>query len=126
MPGLPSIALAILSPPILLLTKMKRWYHQRESTRPKTVSKNRSDKEDLDFLIFWLAENDQKIDFDLYKGKEKPELLNFVRTFHDKFSNEKVLMEALRDVLDEEDWEAIQLRPETSTPKAESALAGAL
>ncbi|KAJ2921368.1 hypothetical protein H1R20_g15729, partial [Candolleomyces eurysporus] len=118
MPNLLYVALAILHPPILLLTKMKRWYFNYESTRPKTISKTSSDKGDLDFLIFWLFENDMKINFDLYKGKEKPELLKFVRAYRDNIRDHMELMEALQGVLHEEDWDAIQVTPETSTSEA--------
>lgn len=111
------VSFAILSPPILLLTKMKRWWTTHESTRPKTITKNRSDKNDLDFLIFWLSSNKMKIDFDLYKGKEKPELLKTVRAYRDKFRDNVELMKALQEVLHEEDWDAIQVAPETSTSR---------
>lgn len=116
--GIP-IALKILSPPILLLTKMKRWYHNRESTYPKFLSKNKSDKSDIDFLIGWLFENDMKINFDLYQGKEKPELLKFVRAYHDKFREDLELMEILQEILHQEDWDELQAIEETSTSESE-------
>jgi hypothetical protein len=86
---------------------MKRWFHNHESTRPKTLSKNLSDKNDLDFLIFWLSDNDKKIDFKHYQGKAKPELLTFVRAYRNKFKDNAGLMEVLQSILDEEDWNAL-------------------
>ena len=94
---------------------MKRWCTTHDSTRPKTVSKNRSDKNDLDFLLFWLSANDMKIDFDLYKGKTKQDLLKIVKAYRDKFLGNVALMGALQEVLYEEDWAAIQVTPEAST-----------
>ncbi|KAF8549498.1 hypothetical protein OG21DRAFT_1447782 [Imleria badia] len=99
----------ILDPPVLLLTKMKRWFYNYESTRPKTLSKNLSDKNDLDFLIFWLSDNDKKIDFGQYKGKGKPELLTFVRAYRNKYKDNAELMEALQSILCEEDWNALDV-----------------
>jgi hypothetical protein len=94
---------------------MKRWYTTHDSTRPKTVSKNKSDKEDLDFVLFWLSANDMKIDFNLYKGKTKADLLKLVKAYRDKSCDNMALMEALQEVLHEEDWAAIQVTPEAST-----------
>ncbi|KAF9443049.1 hypothetical protein P691DRAFT_713773 [Macrolepiota fuliginosa MF-IS2] len=118
--GLPSIAgpvykveyesgmsIEILHPGILILTKMKRWYHNLESTRPKTVRKNDSDRRDLDFIVFWLADNQMTIEFELYEGKTKDELLKFVRTYREKAGEDEPLTEALKTVVKPVDWDLL-------------------
>jgi hypothetical protein len=84
------IVLVILSLSILFFTKIKRWYHNHESICPKIVSKNRSDKEGSWFLYFLACWKWPKNQFDLYKEKEKPKLLNFV----------KILIKVLQNILD--------------------------
>ncbi|KAF8964813.1 hypothetical protein BDZ97DRAFT_865663 [Flammula alnicola] len=99
--------IALLHPSILILTKMKRWYHNHESTRPKTVLKNKSDQSDIDFLLYWLAENDMKIDFEKYQGKTRDELLCYVRQYHDKFHDNTDLVKVLDSVVRPDDWELL-------------------
>ena len=96
----------ILHPSILILTKMKRWYHNLESTRPATVRKNISDRRDLDFLVLWLANNGMTIEFELYEGKPKEELLKFVRKYREKVG-ENELMETLKIAMKPLDWDLL-------------------
>lgn len=98
-----------------MLTKMKRWYHNRESTRPKTVAKSHSDKRDLDYLVAWLAEKDMTIEFEKYEGKEKEELLKYVRCYLRMFSKDEILMADLVMAVKPDDWRLLQSITETST-----------
>lgn len=56
-------SIPILRPGILVLTKIKRCVQYIGSTRPKSVSKFRQDTYDIEFLLHWLARNNQMIDF---------------------------------------------------------------
>lgn len=56
-----------------------------------------------------------KINFDFYRGKEKPELLMLVRAYRHKLGDDAELLEALKGALQEDDWDAIQAPPEPST-----------
>jgi len=67
------LQITILHPGVLLLTKLKRWYHNRDSTYPKTVEKRKSDKRDLNYMVTWLAGNNMTIEFEKYRGKSKTE-----------------------------------------------------
>ncbi|KAJ7222314.1 hypothetical protein GGX14DRAFT_352512, partial [Mycena pura] len=95
--GLPSVAgplyavLNVLHPRVLILTKMKRWSQNCNSTHPRTMMKNASDARDLRWLVLWLATNDMTIDFEGYAGKTKEELLQFVRLYRAKFEDDKAL-----------------------------------
>lgn len=97
-------ALPFLHPSILILTKLKRWCQIRASTRPKTITKARSDRSDIDFLISWMAERGTTIDFWPwgYEGKTKGALL-------DMFSLEDntELVDALRSLLNGDDWNSL-------------------
>ncbi|CAA7269885.1 unnamed protein product [Cyclocybe aegerita] len=101
------ISIEILHPGILILTKMKRWYHNLESTRPKTLVKNSSDRRDLDYLVSWLADNKMTIEFELYEGKSKDELLKFVRIYREQVGENELLMEALKTAVKPLDWDLL-------------------
>ncbi|GBE90122.1 hypothetical protein SCP_1801460 [Sparassis crispa] len=110
-------AITILHPSILILTKFKRWSVSHMSTRPKTVRKTASDRDDINFLIAWLAERNISIQFELYQGKTKVELLRMVRQFHGKYEERADLMEKLKSIMESE-WEemlSLLYRPEEST-----------
>ncbi|OCH91386.1 hypothetical protein OBBRIDRAFT_792319 [Obba rivulosa] len=96
-------SIRILHPCILILTKFKRWSVSHTSTRPKTIRKVASDRNDINFLIQWLAERQIVIQFQLYQGKSKPELLLMVRRFHDKYMESTDLMGSLRSIMPD-DW----------------------
>ncbi|KAF2395890.1 hypothetical protein EJ06DRAFT_534575 [Trichodelitschia bisporula] len=57
------VKLPVLQPGLLILTKVKRWAFNRESTRPATVIKARRDLEDIMVLVDKLACDGQHIDF---------------------------------------------------------------
>jgi hypothetical protein len=96
---------------------MKRWYQNRESTYPKTLAKNGSDKRDLDFLVTWLAENNMTIEFEKYQGKNKEELLRYVRYYQEKYSEDESLMEDLKKAMKPLDWDLL-----TQLPTATSSI----
>lgn len=81
------------------------------STRPMTIQKNSSDRNDITFLIRWLAENDLRIQFDQYQGKPKMDLLRMVRIFHGKHEEAAELMEKLRRILSPSDWDEMVALP---------------
>ena len=101
-------ALPVLHPSILVLTKLKRWAMNLESTRPKTVAKNDADTKDIWYMIRWLAENDLEIGFDQYAGKTRDELVPLVQEFRNKFAYDESLMAALRAALAESDWDLLE------------------
>ena len=111
------IVIEILHPGVLLLTKMQRWYQNRESTRPKTVNKSHSDKNDLDYLVSWLAENDMTIEFEKYRGKTKDQLLEYVRAYLIS-TKAQDLMQDLKAAMKPDDWESLSLLTSTSESQA--------
>lgn len=112
------IAIRILHPAILILTKFKRWSVSHTSTRPLTIRKVASDRNDIQFLIVWLAERGICIQFELYRGKTKPELLTMVRRFQDKYAEQTELMDHLRSVMPD-DWSSMLALP---VPEDESTM----
>lgn len=104
-----ALAINILHPGVLLLTKMKRWYHesQSKSTRPKTISKILSDKRDLDYLVSWLAENNMTIEFEQYRGKTRDELMKFVCRYWLAVQEDEVVAQDLKKAMKERDRELL-------------------
>jgi len=96
----------VLHPSILVLTKLKRWAMNVESTRPKTKRKNATDAADMGWMINWLANNDLRIRFEQYAGKTKEELLPLIRKYRDKFADQEDLMVELKAVLGD-DWDLL-------------------
>ncbi|PFH47179.1 hypothetical protein AMATHDRAFT_50499 [Amanita thiersii Skay4041] len=103
----PGININMLHPAVLILTKMKRWKVSCDSTRPQTRMKNQSDKADLEFLVYWLANHDMTIAFDKYKGKSKEELLDVVRVYRERICTNQELIKMLEKVVNAEDWKLI-------------------
>ena len=101
-------AIYILDPGVLILMKMKRWYINAESTWPATILKNRSDTSDLAYLIQWMAERDLMIGFQLYRGKTRDGLLEYVCKYHKKISSkDEDLEKALKKVMKPKDWNSL-------------------
>ncbi|KAI4153000.1 MAG: hypothetical protein L6R39_001694 [Caloplaca ligustica] len=76
-------SVSILHPGVLIITKVKRWVHIAESTRPQSMLKADSDLNDIQFLLKWLNSHDQKVDFDSYAAiKPKDQLLPAFRTLY--------------------------------------------
>ena len=96
----------ILHPAILILTKLKRWSSNYTSTRPKTVKKNESDARDIRHIINWLVDNCERIRFEEYRGKTKPNLLVMVRHYHNQFIDDVDHMGHLQSIMPN-DWEAM-------------------
>ncbi|KYK55388.1 hypothetical protein DCS_07351 [Drechmeria coniospora] len=69
----------VLHPRILILTKIKRCSWLIESTRPKSRLKFLSDESDIEFLIEWLVEHDEKIDFVGYQSPDMDRLYTAVQ-----------------------------------------------
>ena len=90
-----------------MLIKMKRWYYAHDSTQPQTVKKAASDKQDLDFLVSWLAENRMTIEFDLYNSKTKDQLLPYVHCYWENVSDDESLMEDLKNAIKPADWDLL-------------------
>jgi hypothetical protein len=82
-----------------------RWVQNSTSTRPKTVSKSRTDGDDIRFIINWLAQNNIPISFDKYEGKSKAELLTMVHRYHNAFQMDVMLLGKLKQIMQPEDWE---------------------
>lgn len=61
-------------PQVLVLTKMKRLSHIIDSTRPKSQRKAENDASDVVFLLRYLVDKKQKIDYAAYQAKH-PERL---------------------------------------------------
>ncbi|KZT11951.1 uncharacterized protein LAESUDRAFT_746734 [Laetiporus sulphureus 93-53] len=91
--------LPILHPSVLILTKLKRWSMNCDSTGPKTKVKCVSDEQDLAFMIGWLLDHNLYIDFHNYRGKDKPQLLQYVRKYRDKVAEDEELVADLRGVV---------------------------
>ena len=92
---------------MLILTKLKRWSLNYESTRPKTVLKNNSDQKDIDYLLNWLANEKMTMAFEDYEGKCKEDLLVYVRRYRNRFRDNVQLMEVLESVMKPDDWKAL-------------------
>lgn len=101
---MPVFPAEILHPGVLLLTKLNRWYHNRDSTYPKTIAKRLSDKRDLDYLVGWLAVNNMTIEFEKYEGKSNAELLQFVRYYREQVKADKQTIENLQKAVKPGDW----------------------
>ncbi|KZT10200.1 uncharacterized protein LAESUDRAFT_694863 [Laetiporus sulphureus 93-53] len=103
--------LPILHPSVLILTKLKRWCMICDSTRPRTKLKYTNDERDLRFMVRWLLDHNLYIDFDNYRGKDKPELLQCVRKYRDRFVGDEQLVAGLRGVVRGDEWEAMEALP---------------
>jgi len=101
------VVIEILHPGVLFLTKLKRWYVSRESDFPKTLLKVASDRFDLEYLVYWLAENGMTIEFEKYEGKTKEQLHIYVKEFKEVCDENEDLMDALQRAMKVEDWHAI-------------------
>lgn len=103
------IAIPILHPSILILTKLTRWCHNYTSTRPKTRLKNESDSKDIEFLIKWMAKEQILIAFHRYDGKPRTDLLVLVRTYWDRktVEGDGEIIEVLKSIMIGEDVQEI-------------------
>ena len=100
----------LLHPSILILTKFKRWSTTYTSTRPKTLRKVDTDRNDIRFMVDWLEERGTPINFAEYHGKTTHELLTMVRIYYDKYVDDQEHMERLRRIM-EAHWEQMLALP---------------
>jgi hypothetical protein len=56
----------ILRPGLLILTKIKRAVQYIGSTRPQSMNKLSKDVDDIEFLLRWLRDRNELVDFDGY------------------------------------------------------------
>ena len=90
----------ILHPRVLIITKTKRWVHIADSTRPQSMITAENDLTDITYLLRWLADHNQQIDFDYYAAfAPKARLLLGFRKLYSNFTGvrhnlEKVLQAA--------------------------------
>lgn len=95
----------ILHPKLLISTKIKRWMHIAESTRPQSIQKRDSDLTDISHLLDWLVARHIKIDFAGYAAlKPKHQLLLGYRLL---YQNHPELIDQLCKVLEKEDFESV-------------------
>ncbi|KAI0842807.1 hypothetical protein F5Y06DRAFT_291803 [Hypoxylon sp. FL0890] len=99
----------ILHPAVLILTKMKRCVHFINSTRPKSIIKFRNDLADITFLLNWLAERGEKIDFVRYNSPTVDRLYTAVADIaaYWRQAHEDDLVDLLGSVLEPSDCEKI-------------------
>ncbi|KAI9790626.1 MAG: hypothetical protein M1816_004959 [Peltula sp. TS41687] len=102
--------LPLLQPSILILTKIKRWAMLSESTRPRSIVKAQMDLEDIKYLLRWLAQHKEKIDFAGYEAADPKRLFDAVRQLvqSGKRDGNTSLLELLFSVLTEEDLAKIK------------------
>jgi hypothetical protein len=87
------------------LTKIKRWATLCESTRPRSITKAETDLQDIIYVLKWLVEHKETIDFARYAAAHPERLFAAVRklVYIGKRDNEARLLELLFSVLTEED-----------------------
>ncbi|KAK3375738.1 hypothetical protein B0T24DRAFT_698218 [Lasiosphaeria ovina] len=99
----------ILRPGILVLTKIKRCVHFVGSTRPKSIAKLRQDLVDVEFLLRWLAEHDQKMDFVGYSSLNVDRLYLAVKSLREYWEGDgrDDLIQLLDSVLEVDDQKKV-------------------
>lgn len=108
-------------PGVLILTKMKRWAANCDSTRPQTMEKSRSDEHDLRYMVFYMVENGFRIVFEEYEGKTKEQIAAWIKKYYDHNAQDSHLVEHLRMIVGDEDWGHVELSP--SLDENDSAMA---
>ncbi|KAI1135382.1 hypothetical protein F5Y05DRAFT_416370 [Hypoxylon sp. FL0543] len=105
-----STEVPILHPAVLILTKIKRCVQLATSTRPQSIVKFHNDCSDITFLLNWLAERDETIDFvgynsaavdrlykavadiiDYWRQAVKPDLVDLVSRVLERSDREKIM-----------------------------------
>lgn len=104
-----TLAVPILHPSILILTKLQRWRHIHTSTQPKTKVKAASDSNDIEFLIRWMSKERVLIAFDRYEGKSRVDLLKMVRIYWDRkaYEGSTEIIEVLKTIMMADDVQEI-------------------
>lgn len=71
-----------------------------ESTRPKTMKKNRGDVDDIEAILEWLAKHDLCINFSGYPEKPEEELICGVRKLYQMNAAIRPLLETTTEPQD--------------------------
>lgn len=113
--------ISVLPPRFLLLTKIKRCTKFLGSDWPKSVERFKSDEGDIKYLLKWLANENENVDFKgYYHGSTGAKVYDdestkavdnlvqkvgeLVRIWRGKGEDELETLEDLEKVLEEEDW----------------------
>lgn len=91
------VSVPIVAPPVLVITKIKRWSFLAESTRPKSMTKAWTDFQDIKVLLDWLSRNKLYVDFEGYAEKPKEELLPGARKLYQMHAEIRPLLEVTLD-----------------------------
>ncbi|KAK1834440.1 hypothetical protein QBC39DRAFT_301300 [Podospora conica] len=99
----------ILRPGILVLTKIKRCVQYIDSTRPRSRAKLEQDLADIRFLLRWLGEHDQKVDFINYSCASTDRLYQATKKLAEywRTGKEDTSTELLASVLEDGDLELV-------------------
>ncbi|EGD97450.1 hypothetical protein TESG_04859 [Trichophyton tonsurans CBS 112818] len=63
--------LPFLHPGVLVLTKLKRWMHISDSTRPASIARTANDMQDIKTILGWLIGHRLKVNFDMHPEKKR-------------------------------------------------------
>ncbi|KAM5474602.1 hypothetical protein MferCBS49748_000008 [Microsporum ferrugineum] len=94
-----------LHPGILILTKLKRWMHIADSTRPASILRAAHDLNDMKTILEWLVSHNLKVNFEMYPEKSKEELLPGMAKLLERGDTE--IAGLLKETLFPEDFEAL-------------------
>lgn len=100
-----TISVPVVTPSILLITKIKRWFFVEESSRPESNRKAKRDVVDIMVLLKWLSMNEMKIDLGGYTSKPKDQLVPMFRRLYAKSDELRLYLE---QTLEKEDLDAIK------------------
>ncbi|EFR01871.1 hypothetical protein MGYG_04869 [Nannizzia gypsea CBS 118893] len=95
----------LLHPGVLVLTKLKRWMHISNSTRPASIARAVNDMQDIKTILEWLIRHGLKINFDMYPEKNKEELLPGMKSLLE--TSDPDIAGLLKDALFPDDFAAI-------------------
>lgn len=100
-----------MRPGVLILTKIKRCATLLESTRPKSAVKYALDLSDILFLLKWLVNHNERVDFVGYQSRNVARLYTAVGDLirHWKQGGEDELVQLMESVLEDHDRERIDV-----------------
>lgn len=99
----------ILRPGVLVLTKIKRCVQFIGSTRPKSIVKFNRDLSDIRYLLQWLAQHNEKVDFAGYSSPMPDRLYSATKDLrnHWKETGEDEWVELMDSLLEQDDQDKI-------------------
>ncbi|KAG9228109.1 hypothetical protein BJ875DRAFT_538377 [Amylocarpus encephaloides] len=99
----------ILHPGVLVLTKIKRYATLSESTRPKSQAKASTDIKDITYLLGWLEEHHEQVNFADYESPQPERLYDTVSqvAFTWRRDSRNELLQLQGSVLKQEDREKV-------------------